>query len=356
MMGFEPKAARSAWTVFLLGLLIFLAYRARHTLIIFALSLFFAYMLSPVVNFFDSRIPARVSRKVSLAIVYLLFIAALVGAGIGIGSAIAEQATSLVTKLPELVKGSDPLASIPLPGWADPLRARIVEAIRSQVASMDKEAFPIVKKAITEVAARAGSILEFVLIPILGFFFLKDGTMIKDNIIEWTTRGRNSVLLDEIFADVHILLGHYIRALVILSAATFVVYTLFLQFTGAQYAVLLGGIAALLEFIPVVGPLTASVVIIIVSGASGYGHVLWLVIFLLAYRMFQDYVLSPYLMGSGVELHPLAGAIRGSGRRANWGSAGNVLLRPGAGDPARCVRAPAAQPCAAGHRRYVRCG
>ena len=28
-------------------------------------------------------------------------------------------------------------------------------------------------------------------------------------------------------------------------------------------------------------------------------------IFLLAYRMFQDYILSPHLMGQGVELHPL---------------------------------------------------
>ena len=28
-------------------------------------------------------------------------------------------------------------------------------------------------------------------------------------------------------------------------------------------------------------------------------------IFLLAYRMFQDYVLSPHLMGQGVEVHPL---------------------------------------------------
>ena len=28
-------------------------------------------------------------------------------------------------------------------------------------------------------------------------------------------------------------------------------------------------------------------------------------IFLVAYRMFQDYFLSPHLMGQGVELHPL---------------------------------------------------
>ncbi len=305
MMGLDPKAGRAAWTVFLLGLVIFLAYSIRHTLVIFALALFFAYMLTPAVNFVDRQIPASVSRNVSLAIVYLAFIAGLVGAGIAIGSAIAEQATTLITKLPQVVKGTDPLAAIPLPGFLTPMRARIVDAIRAQVESLDKEAFPLIRTALTQVAQRAGGILEFVLVPILGFFFMKDGAKLRDNIVEWTTRGRNSIILEEIFNDVHILLGHYIRAVVILSAATFAVYTAFLQSTGGQYAVLLGGVAALLEFIPVVGPLTASVVIVIVEGSSGYGHILWLVIFLLAYRLFQDYVLAPYLMGAGVELHPL---------------------------------------------------
>jgi predicted PurR-regulated permease PerM len=32
---------------------------------------------------------------------------------------------------------------------------------------------------------------------------------------------------------------------------------------------------------------------------------LWIVVILIVYRLFQDYVLSPFLMSSGVELHPL---------------------------------------------------
>jgi predicted PurR-regulated permease PerM len=54
-----------------------------------------------------------------------------------------------------------------------------------------------------------------------------------------------------------------------------------------------------------VGPLTAAVIIIIVTAASGYSNVLAVVIFLGAYRLFQDYVLSPRVMSSGIELHPL---------------------------------------------------
>src|SRR5205823_7971974 len=63
-------------------------------------------------------------------------------------------------------------------------------------------------------------------------------------------------------------------------------------------------LAMMLEFIPMIGPLTASVVIVIVSAATG-ANVIGLVIFLLAFRLVQDYVISPHIMGKGVELHPL---------------------------------------------------
>jgi len=71
------------------------------------------------------------------------------------------------------------------------------------------------------------------------------------------------------------------------------------------YAVLLAGIAAILEFIPVIGPLTAAVIALIVSAFSGYSHLLWIVLFLIVWRLFQDYVVNPYVMNRGVAIHPL---------------------------------------------------
>jgi predicted PurR-regulated permease PerM len=54
-----------------------------------------------------------------------------------------------------------------------------------------------------------------------------------------------------------------------------------------------------------VGPLTSSAIILLVAGLSGFDHLLWIVLFLIAFRMFQDYVLSPKLLSSGMQLHPL---------------------------------------------------
>ena len=111
--------------------------------------------------------------------------------------------------------------------------------------------------------------------------------------------------MNEILDDINSLLANYIRALIGLSLSTLTLYTLFFEIMWVPYGLLLGGLAAILEFIPVVGPMVASATILIVAGAAGFPHLWWVVIFLVVFRVFQDYVLQPYLMGQGVELHPL---------------------------------------------------
>ena len=55
-----------------------------------------------------------------------------------------------------------------------------------------------------------------------------------------------------------------------------------------------------------VGPLAAALVIITVSLLMGYPHWLVLVVFMVVWRLIQDYVSSPRIMGESMELHPLA--------------------------------------------------
>ncbi len=116
---------------------------------------------------------------------------------------------------------------------------------------------------------------------------------------------RRRALVDEILEDIHIMLGHYIRVLVTLALISVIVYSAFLGIVGVPYSVLLAFQAAVLEFIPVIGPLIAGIIMLIVAGFAGFQHLWIIVVFWLVYRMFQDYVLSPHLMHHGVQIHPL---------------------------------------------------
>jgi predicted PurR-regulated permease PerM len=160
-------------------------------------------------------------------------------------------------------------------------------------------------KAGLKVLSAATRLIDVIIVPILSFFFLKDGRRIRDYAVELIGDGPRRELLEDVLADVNLLLAQYMRALLTLCSATFITYSIFFSILRVPYAILLAALAFGLEFIPMIGPLTASVIILTVAGLSG-ASVLGVLIFLAAYRMFQDYFLSPHVMGTGLELHPLA--------------------------------------------------
>jgi predicted PurR-regulated permease PerM len=90
------------------------------------------------------------------------------------------------------------------------------------------------------------------------------------------------------------------------SALALVAYTSFLLLAHFPYAFALGAIAGLLEFIPFVGPMVAALLILGMAILTGYEHWLIALVFLISWRGIQDYVTSPYVMGRGLKLHPLA--------------------------------------------------
>jgi predicted PurR-regulated permease PerM len=238
-----------------------------------------------------------------LAIIYLVLIGIALAILIPVGAKIGEQASMLAGRLPDALK-ADPLSRVPLPTWLEAWRPRLADFLAEQTTGLGDRVLPLLQRLGPGILAGLGSLVSVVLIPILSFFFLKDGSVMRGAIVECFQSNRRS-LAEDILADLHQLVAQYIRALVLLAIAVFVSYSVVLSALGVPYAVLLAGVAGMLELIPFVGPLSAAVVVILVAALSGYAHLLWILIFLVVYRLFQDYVLSPYLLSSGVALHPL---------------------------------------------------
>lgn len=302
MLGFDRKAARYVWTAALVLLLIAVVYLVRKTLFVFILAVLFAYLLSPLVNLLDRFLPTR-GRTVALALAYVIFVGAAVLLGAQIASTVADQASALSKNFPaEMAKWEQPSPN--LSPTVNNLRAEVVNRLRTQISTGSQDLMANLAQAGLKAVTVATDLIYVVIVPILAFFFLKDGRLMREHLLDMVDDGPRRVLLDDLMADVHLLLAHYMRALVILSLASFTAYSIAFSIMGVPYSVLLAAIGGLLEFIPMLGPLTAGILIVAVSAVSG-SHVLAVLIFLLAYRVFQDYILSPHLMGQGVEVHPL---------------------------------------------------
>lgn len=305
MLGIDPRAARAAWTVFLMALLVATAYLIRETLVVFMIALLFAYLLLPLVGLVERFTPRPVSPGVALGIVFLLLIGVLVALALTLGSKLIEEANSLASRLPDLLHNRSWIDRIPLPSWLEPARARIVGTIQNELDSGGQHFLPYLRSAGGQILSGARYVVYIVLIPILAFLFLKDGGTLRMNAVDRMFEPRRRPVVDEILADINLLLGAYMRALVLLACSSLVANWLFLAISGAPYAVLLAVCAAVGEFLPVVGPAGSALLILLVTGLAGYDHSALYAIFWILFRMFQDYVMSPYLMGRGVKLNPM---------------------------------------------------
>jgi len=302
MMGIDRRALRVAWTVFLFGLTLTVIWFIRSTIAVFAAAVFFAYILSPVVGLVERFIKRR--RGLALAIVYCLLVGLLVLIGFQLVPALAGQAISLSTRLPSLVSGGN-LAKWPLPSWAEPMRAQLIPVLNKIATNLQSSVGPVLQQAGSHLLSGLGATLPIILVPILAFFFLKDARAIRGALVCFVDKSANRLMLDRILDDIHDVLRNYIRALVLLSFASFCAWAIFLSALRYPYELLLAGVSALFEFIPVIGPAAALAVLLAVCLVTGTGGLVWILVFWACFRVFQDYVLNPYLMSSGIEIHPL---------------------------------------------------
>jgi predicted PurR-regulated permease PerM len=296
-------------------LLVFMAagailYGARHAFLAILFAIFFAYLLGPAVSVLQRKTRlSRGSRAIAILEVYLiasLLIAALV---FGLGPRVAQEGRTLAGALPGLFEkiGSGQIAWQigGKRGWSYETQTRLQQFLASHRDTILHwaQGFGI------EAARLAQNAVWLVIIPILAGFFLKDAGQFADAIANAADQKKQRQFIHGVLQDLDDMLAHFIRAQLILAAFSFIAHAAVLSALRFPYAVVLATVAGALEFIPVVGPLMAAVTILGIGFLSNYPHLILVGLFLLVWRLLQDYVSSPRIMGKELELEPLAAII-----------------------------------------------
>jgi predicted PurR-regulated permease PerM len=299
----DSRTARALITVLLFALGLGFLYVARTTLIAFLFAIFFAYLMSPLVNNLEKLLKGRGR---AIAVIYILLFGLVVLLFVSTGPRVTREGARLGQSLP------DTLTNLGSGELADQLAAqhrwdeRTTNLLRSFLVNHKDDITRLAQRAGLRIADVAKQAWMLLIVPILSMFFLKDGRAFSDVLLSTVQSRPQREFLEGVLNDLNQMLAHFIRAQLILAALTLVAYSSFLGAIQAPYALVLGTIGGLLEFIPVVGPLAGAVIILSVTLLISTKHWLILVIFLGAWRLIQDYVSSPRIMGRSMELHPLA--------------------------------------------------
>lgn len=282
-------------------------YGMRTVLVVFLFAILFAYLLDPWISRLQSWTKvSRGSRGIAILEVYLLLGIVLAMLVVIIGPKVIDEGRTLGESLPGLLQrlssgqiarqiGAKHNWSYATQMWLEHLLAEHSSSV-----------LPWEREFAEYVASILQNVVWIVLIPILAVFFLKDGGQFAGDLVAVLESGRQRQFLRGIFQDLNEMLAHFIRAQLILAAMSIFVYMGVLWVLRVPYAFALGSIAGLLEFVPFVGPLVGAVAILGVAFLAGYQHLLVVLIFLGVWRVLQDYVTSPRIMGGKLEIHPLA--------------------------------------------------
>lgn len=303
--------------VLLILLVVFVAqtllYDLKFLLLIIVFAIFFAYLIAPLVSLIQHPFNVRnranlMPRPLAIGIVYLLLAAVLYGAIAYIAPQISEQISQFSQQLPTY--------SAQLRSRFDELNRRyertaippaVRDSIEKNLTTLSDSVGETTTNLLGIIALGAFTFLPAViLIPILGFFLLKDAEIFKLAAVRAFPRGQLRGRAELFLQDLNKTLRAYIRAQIISCVLIGVVCTAGFYLIGVPFALLLGLTAMIFEFIPLAGPLTVGILATVIASFSSGRHALIVFVFLLILRMLQDYVFYPRIIREGIHLHPLA--------------------------------------------------
>ena len=282
-------------------------------ILLLVLSIFFAYLVSPLVEFL--RRPRTIGKReiaipkaAAIALSYLLILAAIV-------FAVLVVLPSLSNQFPEFVDQAKSYWSSLAIKTQQLMEYSRLRRLPGPVVNEVNKAVPLIVEKIgttvTEFATAAVGYVVYipwlVLIPILGFFLLKDAESFRRSALLMLPRGRWRWRGDEFFQDINSTLAAYIRAQ--LTACLFIGVVCALGFTllGLPGSLVMGVLAGFFEFVPLVGPVSIAIMAsLLAMFHAGPFNAFLVLLFLGILRIVQDYAIYPRLIGHGIHLHPLA--------------------------------------------------
>ncbi len=279
--------------------LVELMIRARSVLVLIGLALFIAIGLDPVVAWLTRR---RVPRWAAVVIILL--------AGVGIAAGFVMAA------IPPLVaQGKLLVAHVPQ-------YVRVLESHNSDLGRLNAR-YHVQQQLTHLLSSKGGSLVggvlgagEFVLsaassavvVMVLVIYFLADLPRIKlfgYRLAPHTRRARVILIGDEILGRVGgFLLGNLLTS-VIAGLGTY----LWMLAWGIPYPALLGLLVALLDLIPVIGSTIGGAIVTLVALSVSVPVAVATLVFYIAYRLAEDYLLVPRVMGRTVRVPGLVSVV-----------------------------------------------
>lgn len=311
-----------AWLV-LAGLLLWGAGYVAHSLLAVMVAALLAFALTPAVKLLQRFMP----RMLAVMIVYLVVLSGISLLLYEIINTSISQVSTLITNIQALLNSPQQLSSITKFfgrfGVSSDQLTSIVRAIEQQATGIVGGALPLLSGV-------ANFVLDVIIVAILSIYLLLDGA----RAVDWLRRNAPMMQRERIhfFLDtLERVIGGYIRGQLIMSSLVGVLVGVGMALFHVPYAVLLGVVAFILEFIPIIGTIISGALCVLIALSHGWLIALFVLLYFVGVHILEGDILAPRIVGAAVGVHPaisLFALLAGAELFGIWGA---VLGSPLAG-------------------------
>ena len=305
-----------AWAGVAILILWAAGYVAR-TILLLVIATLLAYALSPLVTLLERVVP----RFLAILLVYLIVLG-------GIGTLLYFIVRTTVDQIVSLSNYLGVALTPGQNGHPSALEQTLtslgisqdqITAARSQIVSQAEGLAGNIVPVLTGVV---GAALDIILVAVMSVYLLIDGKRVVNGLrqnMPRRQRGRIRFLLDTLQRVV----GGYIRGQLLLCGLIGVLVGAGMEILGVPYALLLGVVAFVLEFIPVLGTLVSGLICVLLALTKGWLLAIIVLVYFVVVHVIEGDVVGPRIVGKAIGLHPvvsLAALIAGGELFGIWGA------------------------------------
>jgi predicted PurR-regulated permease PerM len=294
---------------------------------------FIAYLINPAINYLIAH--GRLSRKVSVNLVYFVSLTVFIGAPATLTSLLFDEFTQVISDVLNqfdylIIQLEKPLSIPGIPINFGQFANQLAQFRSTFLASLPDQVFKSLGK--TSLGA-----LWVVVILVAVYYFLAEWPHLRDGFIN-SFPGQYKPELVELYQRVRKIWMNYLRGQLLLMLIVGVTFTIAWAVIGIPGALVLGVIAGFLTLIPDVGPFLAAALAIAVALLEGSNwawmpasHLIVGVIVLAVYLFLisiKNFWLRPVIMGRSVQMHEALVLISILLGTVLWGILGALLIVP----------------------------
>ena len=274
----------------------------------FMIGIALAYLGNPAVNWCRRRrVPRTLGTLLVMAVMFLLIIALV----LVLWPLVHAESTQLFKRLPELAGTAYGQIA---PWLSDKFGIELdfdLASIRQLVQENMADARDLSLKLLSELKAGGKVLLAILinlaLIPVVMFYLLRDWNHLIDRVGELMPR-RWLPKMRVVATEIDAVLAEFVRGQLSVMGVLAVYYCIGLSLVGLQYALPIGILTGLLVFIPYVGFGLGLILGVIAALLQWHGWPGFLAVVAVygVGQLLENYVLVPWLVGDRIGLHPLA--------------------------------------------------